>query len=371
MQREALVLRAQHDPMPGIAHPGPHQTYRRPRIAIERGAMPSLEHGDVRLEMLYAGLCGTDLHLIDAHPATGYIRTSSPVHVPESGRIFGHEGIGRVVESGPGARRLPPGAIVAIESIIACGSCDACLRGFPNQCHHSRLIGLERDGLFATVADVPASVLHDVSAFIGSDDDMRALACLEPAGVALVACRNGRMAAGENLVIFGAGPIGLCCAMLAREVFDAGCVHIVEPVPFRRQLAAQWANVVCGPEEFEAQSPGGIDVAIETSGCMGNVAHALPGMNAHGRIVVLARSGEPLTLPSIDCMITNAVSIVGSRGHLGAFGTLLEWYARGRFQPGRIVTRVADGLGEFAGLLAHPADIPDREGKVLVKISRS
>ena len=80
-----------------------------------------------------------------------------------------------------GSGRFKPGDIVALESIITCQSCEPCRRGQFNQCLDARLIGLESDGLFSTVADVPESVAHNVTAIAQDDRSLRTLACLEPA----------------------------------------------------------------------------------------------------------------------------------------------------------------------------------------------
>lgn len=369
MEVEALVVYAANEPMRGIVCPGPHQTYRHPRVVREKRTRGALLPQCIRVEMLYAGVCGTDLHLTQEDEATGYIKTSCPTVLPPEGRVFGHEGVGRVLEVGAEVRNLAPGALVAFESIEVCHYCERCRQGRFNQCRHSRLLGMESDGLFASVADVPASLAHDVTDLVRDDRDAQALACLEPAGVALVACQNAGIKPGQNVVIFGAGPIGVYCAMLARTLFSAASVRVVEPQIFRREFAARWADAVYSPEEFFASATDEVDAVIEASGCMENLDRVLPRVNANGRLVMLARSGEPLSLSATDHMITNAISLSGSRGHLcGAFHTLLNLYRENLFHPGRIVTDVVDGLGALADLLATPERMCAQSCKVLVRL---
>lgn len=354
--------------MPGVANPRPHQTYRHPRVVAERRPLGDLAADFIRVEMKYAGVCGTDLHCVQEDPETGYIRTSAPMSLPAGGRVIGHEGIGRIIGVGAGVQHLRVGAMVAFEAIMVCHRCEPCRQGHFNQCGNSRLLGMELDGLFATVADVPASVAHDVTAWMQSEKDARSLACLEPAGVALVACQNGRLKAAERVVILGTGPIGIFCAMLGRLAFGAGPIHVVEPSPFRRAFAARWADQVHTPEEFFAEPPSAIDVAIEASGALANVDRVLPLMSASGRIVVLGRSGDPMVLTATDQLITNSITITGSRGHLaGAFGTLLRLIRDGRFVPQEIVTLSVDGVGGLAALLRAPDQVAQRHCKVLVK----
>jgi threonine dehydrogenase-like Zn-dependent dehydrogenase len=370
--RDAVVVYADHAPIAGIARPGSHQIYRNPRLGIESRPLQRLEHQSIRVEMLYAGVCGTDLHLVKAHPETGYIQTSSPVSLPPHGRILGHEGIGRITEVGSSVNHLAPGAIVAFESIVVCGECDCCRRGLPNQCANARLLGLQQDGLYTTLADVPASVAHDVTALIRDEHDLRSLANLEPASVSLLACQRARIAARDRVVIFGAGPIGIYCAMLARIAFGARSVHVVEPISFRRTLATGCAESVHAPDEFFLDFDQPVDVVIEASGDLTNVDKVMPMIDADGRVVLLARSGEPVVMTSTDHIITNAISIMGSRGHLGgAFETVLKLYEQRRFDPAYAVTGIINGLQNLQRLLGEPENLMNEHCKVLVSFGSS
>jgi len=321
--------------------------------------------------MIYAGVCGTDAHLVETQPETGYIRSSAPAKIPEEGRIIGHEGVGRVIQAGSHVRHVRPGAFVTFESIIVCHVCDVCRRGQFNQCRHARLLGLEKDGLFGTVVDVPSLLTHDVSRLCETDEGLRSASCVEPAGVAYVACQNTSVSGGDTVVVFGAGPIGLFSAMLSKQVFGASEVHVVEPVPFRREFARSWCDRTHDVEAFFEQPPRFVDVVIEASGVLGNVDRLLRRVNANGRVALLARSGHPLSLAAVDHMITNEISIVGSRGHLcGAFSKIINLYERGRIPLDKIVTRVLEGPGELCQLLKTPDRILSENCKVLTRFSR-
>ena len=368
MESKFVVVRADRKPVEGIADPGPHQIYQNPRVSVEKRELGDLHPDEIRVEMIYAGLCGTDVHLVETNPDTGYIRCSAPAEIPPEGRIVGHEGVARVLEVGSHVYHVKPGACVTFESIIVCHHCDVCRRGQFNQCHHARLLGLEKDGLFGTVVDVPAMLSHDVSALAGSDRGLRAAACIEPAGVAYVACRNTCVGAGDMVVVFGAGPIGIFSAMLSKVVFGASSVHVVEPVEFRRKLARKWSDHVYDIEEFFDHGPRSVDVLIEASGYMDNVSRAFRRLNANGRIALLARSGEPLVLNAVDHMITNAVSLVGSRGHLGgAFAKILSLYENGRIHLDEIVTDIVSGSDGLCDLLRSPERIVEKNCKILAR----
>ncbi|MEK7270128.1 MAG: zinc-binding dehydrogenase [Planctomycetota bacterium] len=371
MDSRVVVVRADEAPQRGIERPGPHQTYKNPRVSVERRRLPRLHPDDIRVEMLYAGICGTDVHLATADPATGYILGSAPARIPRAGRVMGHEGVGRVVEIGRRVRHIRPGAYVAFESIVVCHYCDACRRGNFNQCRNSALLGMERDGIFGDVVDVPSLIAHDVSDLAGSERGRKSAACIEPAAIAFVACQNAGLAAGDVAVIFGAGPIGYYAAMLGRAVFGASEVHVVEKVPFRRAKAGRWSDAQYDVPGFEGRGPADIDVAIEASGAMENIRRCITRLRPNGRIVILGRGGEPLRIDATDHMITNEISLKGSRGHLGgAFASIIALCRKGRLRLDDAVTGIVHGPEGVRRLLENPRKLLEAHCKVLVKFGR-
>ena len=185
---------------------------------------------------------------------------------------------------------------MTFESIIRCYQCDPCRRGDFNQCARGILLGMERDGLFGTVVDVPALLAHDVSDLAALDGGLRAAVCIEPAACGYVACvavpRGSRATACSSSGPVRSGCSARCCVGSR----SARCaVHVVEPVPFRRELAARWADRTWDVEEFFADPPAvRFDVLIEASGAVENVDRAFRRLGPNGRVALLARSGRPL-----------------------------------------------------------------------------
>ena len=340
------------------------------RFAIESRELGAVPAGHVRVEMHQVGVCGTDLHAVQADPDTGYILGSAPLEIGPEGRVLGHEGVGRVQAVGAGVGGIRRGDWVAFESLETCQRCAACRRGQFNQCENAVLIGMQRDGVFAEVVDLPARLAHDVSDLAADEAGRRAAACLEPAACSFVALTLARLAPGENVLIFGAGPIGLFAAMLARLAFGAARVEIVEPLPFRRDFARRWADRVCDVDEFFCErSWRPTDVLLETSGRLENVDRALARVGANGRIALLARCGAPLELRRVDHLITNNLSIVGSRGHLGgAVGRILQLYRDARLPLHEAVTEVASGLDGLLSALSEPAALAGKHCKLLARL---
>lgn len=342
--------------------------YKNARLSVEKRPLSLLPYGHLRLEMLYAGICGTDLHLMK-RDAEGFVATSAPLHIPAEGRVLGHEGVGRVLSMGTGVDRFKQGDIVALESIITCQSCEPCRRGQFNQCLNARLIGLESDGLFGTIVDVPASVAHNVTAMAHDDSGLRASACLEPAGVAWLACERSSLSGGDRVMIFGGGPIGFYCAMLARLIFGASWIALVDPVAFRKEHAARWCDEVYDLSDERIESAR-IDVVIEASGFLDNLQRVIAGVRPSGRIALLGRNGKPLRLDGVDHIITNGITIRGVRGHLGgAFGRLIALYQSGRLPLDDAVTTVITSLDMLEEQLTHHEQLISQNCKVLVKLS--
>lgn len=371
MKTEVLLVKAEIDPVEGIENPKPNQIYRHARVLIEERVLGAMDPDEIRVEMMYVGICGTDAHLATTNPVTGYICTTAPVEIPREGRVIGHEGVGRVLQVGANVKKIEPGMYVTFESIIVCNTCDVCRRGNFNQCRDAKLLGLEKDGLMGHIVDVPAKIAHNITDYVKCERDLIAIACLEPAAVAYVACQNAQVKGGDTIVVFGGGPIGALAAMLCKSVFGASEVHLVEPVEYRRNFAGQWADKVYDSVESLQKYITTINGVIEASGSLDNVAMIFSKIDANGQVVLLARSGSSLVLTNVDHMITNQINIKGSRGHLcGAFSSILNLYRSGRINLGSTVTLVVKGLNELKTVLGNNDIMIKENCKVVVDLTQ-
>lgn len=342
--------------------------FRNPRLWMESRPLPPLRGDMLRLRMLRVGICGTDLHLLE-QDAEGLVRCTSPLSIPENGRIIGHEGVGVVEAIGPDVTSFHVGEVVSCESIVTCGVCKSCRRGHFNQCAEAQLLGLQSNGLFAEWADVPSRLAHRVDDLAASDGGLDSLACVEPAAVAFLACQNARVRAGESVLVIGGGPIGYYAAMLAGQQFGASRVSLVERSDFRRQFAGKVADTTARCDELVDRGLS-FDVVIEAAGALSELDTLLSAMRPNGRIVLLARIGTPLAITRVDEMITKSLTIVGSRGHLGgAFDAILSLMRAGRIDLRQAVTRSVVGLSGLLEALQDPAEIASRECKVVADLS--
>lgn len=232
--------------------------------------------GWTRVRVEYAGICGTDLAIVAGkHP-----RARTPL-------IIGHEIVGTVVTEVTGGP--PVGTRVAINPLISCRQCRACRDGSSHVCRELKLFGIDTSGGLADYIDVPVDRVVAVASGVPAE---RA-AWAEPLAVAVRAVARAEMAARATVVIFGAGPIGLLVALVARYS-GAGRVTVVETNPVRRQVAAD-LGIETAPDLPDVvawfrstNDDEGADVVFDTAGHKAVAAMLSGAVRETGTVVVVA-----------------------------------------------------------------------------------
>ncbi|MDQ1627113.1 MAG: (R,R)-butanediol dehydrogenase / meso-butanediol dehydrogenase / diacetyl reductase [Actinomycetota bacterium] len=270
-------------------------------LRVEDRPEPTCGDGEVVIEVIYNGLCGTD--------ATEY--TKGPMMVPlsvphpGSGHVgpttLGHEFIGRVVEAGAGAEQWK-GRRVASGAGVSCGECAWCLRGRTNLCARYYTLGLSTHGGLAQLVAAPAGTLREIPA--GCTDLDAALA--QPLAVGLHALARAGVQPGDNLVLLGAGAIGtfILAGLSGREAsvlaldIDEGRLAVA------RGLGATETQVIerdATPGQLRDLVPAGADVVIECSGVPGGAAraYALAARGGTVLLVGLTQAPQPLQLADV------------------------------------------------------------------------
>jgi threonine 3-dehydrogenase len=268
---------------------------------------PEMTINDVRIRVRKTGICGTDLHIADWDAWAQ--RTIKPP------LIVGHEFVGEVLEVGSNVRDIAPGDIVSGEGHVVCGRCRHCRAGRWHLCANTVGLGVQRDGAFAEQVVLPVTnVWHH---WPGIDEDVAAI--FDPFGNA-VHTALAFPVLGEDVLVVGAGPIGLMATAVARH---AGARFIVasEPNATRRELAmTMGATLVVDPREqtltdaqHELGMVEGFDVVFEMSGNPGAFRDALANM-AHG--AGMAILGIPTEEISIDVsrVVFNQLRLQGIYG---------------------------------------------------------
>jgi (R,R)-butanediol dehydrogenase/meso-butanediol dehydrogenase/diacetyl reductase len=284
-------------------------------IRIEDVDVPKVrDSDDVLVEVLFCGICGTDLH----EYLVGPIVTPTSPH-PLTGAMLpqtlGHEFSARVVEVGSDVSDVAVGDRVAIMPAIVCGRCHYCRRGLGHLCVKFACTGLsaETGGLaqYSLLKDYQVSTLPDEVSDVAG-------AVVEPACVAAYGIDRAGVRGGDVVLVTGAGPIGILSAMYASAV-GAATVVIAEPNPNRAALArAMDIGPVLDPTsgELEAYLADithglGVDVTAECSGSTPGLTTALNSTRRRGSVVQTGLHTKPATIDAM-ALSEKDISLIGS-----------------------------------------------------------
>jgi threonine 3-dehydrogenase len=289
------------------------------KALVKRTAGPGLElldvpepepaSGEVLIRVARTGICGTDLHIRSWDPSVRSMVTP-PV-------VLGHEIAGHVEAIGPGVDSISVGDLVSVEGHIVCGRCRNCRAGRRQLCPNTKGVGVHRDGGFAELVVVPASNVWRHRA----DLDIDVAAIFDPFGNAVHSALSFPVL-GEDVLVTGAGPIGIMAALVVRH---AGARHVVvtDISEYRLELARKTGvSEAVNPAQRElsevTQSLGmkeGFDVGLEMSGAPAAFRSMLDAMANGGRIALLGLPSGSDDAP-FDWMktITSMLTIKGIYG---------------------------------------------------------
>jgi threonine 3-dehydrogenase len=279
----------------------------QPGFELAERPEPDAGSGEVKIRVLRTGICGTDLH-IEAWDAWANGAVDAPL-------IAGHEFCGEVVAVGPGVRDVHVGDLVSGEGHIVCGTCRNCRAGRRHLCIRTSSVGVNRDGAFAEFVVLPES---NVWVHHGAvDPDLGAI--FDPFGNAVHTALSFPLV-GEDVLITGAGPIGLIAAAVARHV-GARFVVITDTSEYRLNLAREMGVDLALDVSRESIASAqhrlgmveGFDVAMEMSGHQSALPDVIANLNHGGRIAML---GLPSTAIDIDWakVVTHMITIKGIYG---------------------------------------------------------
>jgi len=259
------------------------------KIEIEQRPVPEPEPGEALVRVTCVGVCGSDVHYyVDGRIGDALVKY--PL-------VIGHELAGVVEALGEGVDYPPVGARVAVEPSINCGCCECCLTGRPNQCPHVRFYGTPPvEGAFAEYVCHPARLLYPVPDQVTDED----AAMLEPLGVGVHAVRRTGVDLGDDVAVFGAGPIGLVCLQCARAA-GASRVFTTDLLPYRLDLAERLgADAVSSPEGndivewlMDLTDGRGVDCAIECAGQQSTVDECVRSVRVGGNVSIVG-------IPAVD-----------------------------------------------------------------------
>jgi threonine 3-dehydrogenase len=278
-----------------------------PGLTLAEVPEPDPGINDVKIRVRKTGICGTDLHIAswDAWAAKAI---TPPL-------VVGHEFVGEVVEVGSNVVDVHPGDVVSGEGHVTCGRCRHCLAGRRHLCANTKGLGVDRDGAFAEYVVLPASnVWHH---WPGIDEDVAAV--FDPFGNAVHTALSFPVL-GEDVLITGAGPIGLMATAVVRHA-GARYVVVSEPNETRRRIASRMgATIAVDPGERdladvqrELGMVEGFDVALEMSGAPAAIRAAMDNMAHGGSIAVLGIPTRDISL-DVNEIVFKLLTIRGIYG---------------------------------------------------------
>ncbi|MEL7092778.1 MAG: alcohol dehydrogenase catalytic domain-containing protein [Pseudomonadota bacterium] len=259
--------------------------------------------GEVAIRVAYCGICGTDMHVFHGN---------MDARVGHN-RIVGHEMSGVIDALGDGVADLAVGQKVVVRPLEPDLDCPASRAGYPHISHNLKFLGLDTDGAMQEVWTVPAHTIHVLP------DDMRMdhAALIEPVAVACHDVRLSGLQLGEDVVVIGGGPIGILCAMVARDA--GGKVLVSEVNAARLAIARKLGFDTVNPVETDLQAlvnartgNKGADVVFEVSGTQPGVDAMTAVAATRGRIVMVAIHAQK---PQIDLFqfFWRELKLIGAR----------------------------------------------------------
>ncbi len=278
-----------------------------PGLWLQDVPVPEIGINDVLIRVDRTGICGTDLHIYNWDD---WAKKTIPVPM-----VVGHEFVGEVAAVGSNVTDFFPGEVVSGEGHVVCGHCRNCLAGRRHLCAHTKGIGVNRPGAFAEYVAVPqTNVWHHDPAI---DRDVAAI--FDPFGNAVHTALSFDVL-GEDVLITGAGPIGIMAAAVVRH---AGARHVVvtDVNPYRLELARKMGatlaldvrqdSVAAAQKKLGMKE--GFDVGLEMSGNPAAFRDMLANMCHGGKIAMLGIPSEEIAI-DWNTVVFNMLTIKGIYG---------------------------------------------------------
>ncbi len=284
---------------------------------------------DVKIKVLKSSVCGTDYHI--------YKWDDWSQKTIKTPHVNGHEVLAEIVEVGEEVNQYKVGQIIACETHIYCGVCYQCQTGNAHVCSEMSILGVNQDGIWAEYQVVPQSILVDVSGI-----DQKYAGVMEPLGNAIHTLSYSDVR-GKNVLISGAGPIGVMAAYVAK-LSGAACVMVSEFNQYRMDMVNDMkfgANIInlnetSLEEGINKYTMGeGVDVIIEMSGSPKALESAIDVITPAGEINVLSvYPSEEISVKMNDLVFKNIkMQMVTGRKLFDTWYTASRWLKQGVLKP--------------------------------------
>lgn len=319
---------------------------------------PIINDGEALLKVLYCGICGADVASFTGNqPFTTYPR------------IPGHEFSAQIVEIPENDKGLKKGDVVTCNPYFNCGECYSCRRGIVNACTDNQTMGVQRDGSFQEYITMPVERIID-----GKGLSAQVLALIEPFSISNHALSRAEVKQGDNLLIMGAGPIGLF-ALLKAKAMGAN-VAIADMLSSRLELAKEYgADIVINVKEQNLEKEchsftagNGFDVCVEACGAPETFLNCIDNA-AHGANIILIGNGKRETTFVHSVILKKELNIFGSRNAFTKdFEELIALVKAGKVNPAKMISGIYDAKNAktaFDALVNNDGTL----AKLLIKFS--
>ncbi len=329
------------------------------KLVIEEIEKPEQTEGEALIKMETCGICGSDV--------SAYRGSNPTMKYPIQG--IGHEGIGTILVIGENDKGLKAGDRVALEPYVPDFTCHMCKAGRYNNCSDLHVRGVHRDGMMVEYISHPIQLTHKIP----DDMDPIKAACIEPLTIGLHGATRAKVSKGENVVIFGAGTIGL---MAAFGTISYGAVPILVDVLPERLAFAKEAGI---PYTFDSRNGGLVEYLLEvTDGklpeamidCTGapSILAEMHNYVCHGgRISLVGWPKGPVTINTVRCT-QKEIDIYPSRNSANKFPESIQLVHSGKVPVDKMITKTID-LKDTESVIKDMIENPSDYLKVVVKIN--
>ena len=318
------------------------KTEAKPGLSLIKVPVPQTEAGQVKIRILKTAICGTDLHI--------YNWDEWSQRTIKTPMIIGHEFVGEIAELGAGVSGFRIGEIVSGEGHLVCRKCRNCMAGRLHMCKYTQGVGVNRNGCFAEYLFIPAENVVRVVPGIPLD----VAACFDALGNAVHTALKFDLT-GEDVLITGAGPIGIMAAIICRHC-GAKKIAITDLNEYRLQLAKDVVPSIYAvdPRKIstdalmsEMQMTEGFDIGLEMSGSESAFTDMVEHMDNGGCIALLGIHSSK-TYINWDKVVFGGLTIQGIYGR-EMFDT---WY--------KMMSMLQTGL-DVEKVITHRFDAEDFE----------
>lgn len=274
-------------------------------IEIRELPMPEIKEGEALLKVKYVGICGADVASFTGNqPFTTYPR------------IPGHEFSAEIVTIPENQKGLKPGDIVTCNPYFNCGKCYSCKRGFVNCCTDNQTMGVQRDGAFCEYIAMPVDRIYK-----GKGLSAEELALIEPFSISQHAVSRAEIKENDNVLIVGAGPIGLFALLAAKQKCNR--IAVADILDNRLLLAKEYgADEVINTKKMNLcdftkkfTDDNGFDVCIEACGAPETFLSCIDSA-AFAANIILIGNGKRETSFNHSVLLKKEFNVHGSRNAL-------------------------------------------------------